>query len=106
MAIVNASDDVTIPSDDVGDASYIESDNKKENINTKHLLLLTPYHYQCIEVHFHTMLSVRIMHACCGDADSGLGELSREEDGDSFSLWPIINDGEDKFIWSPFIEVF
>lgn len=44
------------------------------------------------------MLSV-CMHACCGgDADSGLGELSRDEDGESLSLCTDKNDGEDKFI--------
>lgn len=34
-----------------------------------------------------TMLSVRIMHACCvGETESGLGELSRDEDDDPFCL--------------------
>lgn len=92
MAIVNASDDVTIPSDEVGDASYIDMILRKETFPLKYVLNASYIRYT------HTMLSVRMMQACCGDVDSGLGELSREEDGDSFALWAKINDEEDKLI--------
>lgn len=71
-------DDATIPNDGACDASCIELEIKKK-IKLKTVLK------EILINKNHTMLSV-CMHACGGDADSGLGELSRDEDVESLSL--------------------